>query len=180
MKKQIFLLMILLAFTVLIATPMDTASAKGAKLVHFTATSTSLCPGDPRCYPGDFELQQSGKVLITGYAEAMLFTASDPRWNAVCVFTADPMLYNDSHAFPIMGSFTCTATDPAFQGGRWEGTLNQVAQPDKWIAVWDAKGYGVFEGLQTTVRNTTSSAYDVVPPEANNVGVITELPWYQP
>lgn len=180
MKKQFFLLLILLAFTALFAMPTGKAAAHGAKQVNFTATSTSLCPDDPICNPGEMELQPSGKVLITGYAEAMLFSASDPRWNAVCVFNADPMLWGNSNGVPIMGTFVCEATDPEYLGGRWEGSLHQVAHPDKWMAVWAAKGYGKFDGLLTTVYNTTSSMYDEVPPETNNVGIITELPGYQP
>jgi hypothetical protein len=179
MKKYLFLLVILLAFTILIATPKDTVVADGAKLVYFTAKSSSLCPGDSRCNPGVPVPQPSGKVLITGYTEPMLFTASDPRWNAVCVFTADPMLWGNPNGVPVMGSFVCEATDLEFKGGGWKGTLKQVAHSDsgRWMSVWNAKGYGKFDGLPTTTYNTLSSKYKDTDPDIYNiVGFIKELP----
>jgi len=170
MKKQLFLLLILLAFTVLFAAPTGTVAADNEKHIYFTATSTSLCPQDPRCTFGEWTAQPNGKFIVKGFVDVVHFIAPDPRWTAVCVMTGDTFPPGSSNAYPIMGSFVCTPDDPAYAGGWWEGTITQVGQPDKWINTWRAKGYGTLDGLLTISRLSVSNINEVE---------IIELPGYQ-
>ena len=179
MQKKLILLLILVAFAIGLAAPARpvAAAGDGTNHIYFSATSYDVCwqgyPtfADPRCNYGQVTQLPNGKMFLKGWFDIVQFTAEDPRWTAECKFTADPWPPGGPNAAPLMGSFVCTPTDPALQGGWWEGTLTQVAQPGKFIAEWRAKGFGAFDGLLAFQRNTVSNHYE---------DEIIELPGYQP
>jgi hypothetical protein len=180
MKMRIFSLLILLSLTIGLAVQTSRVSAEGANRVEFTATAVSDCSSDPTwCSFGELRTLPNGKAFVTGWKLINVFTASDPRWNANCYFTGDPFPPGGG-AFPVSGSFICYPRDPQYAGGWWEGSVNHVFMPDKVLGVWHAKGYGTLDRLQVNVYQTNPHWYGDVPPDVNNVGVITELSGYQP
>ena len=180
MKMRIFCFLILLSLTIGLAVSTSRVAAGGARHVEFTALSIADCSSDPDwCSPGELRTLPNGKSFVTGWKVINVFTASDPRWNADCYFEGDPFPPGGG-AFPVTGSFTCYPTDPQYAGGWWVGNVNMVFQPDKVLAVWNAKGYGTLEDLQVIVHQNNPHWYGNVPPGTTEVGVITELPGYQP
>lgn len=172
MVKKLFLILSLLVLTIGLAMTARPAAADGARHVYFNTEQVNLCylnPPDERCNYGELRTLPNGKSFITGVVNYLLFTAGDPRWNAECKFMADPF---PPSGHPVMGSFVCTPTDPAYAGGWWEGTTSQVFLTDKYVAEWHAKGYGIFNGLLAISRNTMSNHTYMVE--------IIELPGYQP
>lgn len=160
MKKQLFMFLTLLMFAVVLAAPTRPVAADGAEHVYFTATTNDLCYPvalDNRCQSGEWVPLPNGKGFLKGWLDIVEFNATDPRWTAECVMTGDDFPPGNLNSYPLMGSFVCTPTDPAYAGGWWEGTLTQVAQPDKWISTFRAKGYGAFDGLLTISRNSISA-----------------------
>ncbi len=174
MQKRPFLILILLASIIGLAMPTGQVAAggDGAKHIYFTATSVDLCfpvITSPRCQPGTPTFLPNGKLFLNGWVDIVEFTADDPRWTAECIFTGDQFPPGNPNAYPIMGSFVCTPTDPAYNGGWWEGTTSEVLQSAKYIAEWRAKGFGTFDGLLAISRNTLSNHHEVE---------IIELPGY--
>lgn len=176
MSRKLFLLVILLAFTLILMVPSGSAAAGGANRVEFTAVSYNFCPNgneDPFCYNGDPVFLNSGKMFVVGFKAIMKFDASDPRWDADCYFSADP--FSPTEHNPMMGSFTCYPTDPAYAGGYWMGSVRQVFMTDKFVGNWNGKGYGKLDGLLVIASNEfVNGSYFI------NTGTIIELPGYQP
>ncbi|MBE0697016.1 MAG: hypothetical protein IH586_08835, partial [Anaerolineaceae bacterium] len=164
------------------AGPASLATAQGANRVDFTATSVDICGtvDDDFCQAGEAIVLPNGKRFVVGYQTIMMFTASDPRWNAKCLFSGDMFPIGNPKAYPVSGSFVCTPTAAEYAGGWWEGSVRQVLMPDKMVGTWNGKGYGTFDGLLVTTYNTMSSKFNDLPPTTTNVGVIIELPGYQP
>lgn len=175
MKMRIFSLLILLSLTIGLAVSTNRVSAEGARHIEFTAYAVTDCSPDPDwCSFGEPRTLPNGKTFIVGWKLINVFTASDPRWNADCYFEGDPFPPGGG-AFPVSGSFTCYPRDPKYAGGWWEGSINQVFWPDRDLGVWQAKGYGTLDHLQVIVYQSNPHWK-----QSNNVGVITELPGYQP
>ena len=174
MKVKLLLLIPLLVLAIGLGMPSGPAAADGANHVYFTATSVHLCSPenqDPRCNGGTLTPLPNGKFFLTGWVNVIEFTAEDPRWTAECIFTGDPFPPANPNAYPVNGSFVCTPTDPNYANGWWEGTVNEVLMPDRWIAEFRAKGYGDFDRLITISRNTMHNTNEIE---------IIELPGYQP
>jgi hypothetical protein len=178
MKKRLFLFLILTALAIGLAAPARAASADGANRVDFTASVVTDCSLNPSfCSFGEQQTLPNGKTFIIGWKLINVFTATDPRWNADCYFEGDPFPPGGG-AFPVSGSFTCYPRDPKYADGWWVGSVNQVYQSDKMLALWHAKGYGTLDHLLVTVYQMNSHWYSDVPPGMTEVGVITELPGY--
>lgn len=178
MKKMLFPILILIVLAVGLAAPAKAVSADGAEQVYATAYGVSLCfvpegnPVHPDCNFVEPVILPNGRAQITGMVDVTAFTSSDPRWNATCIFSADPFIIKDG-PFPLMGSFVCTPTDPTLEGW-WEGSLTQIYQARKYyIHRFTAKGYGAFDGL-ISISRTGMSAHPIEEIE------ILELPGYEP
>jgi len=183
MLKKFFFFAILLAFSLSLAIPASAENEAGANQVDFTAKSVDYCymgGSDPFCSGGEVVIKPSGRMFIVGFQAVILFSDStDPRWNAKCYFTAQPFTPRDRN--PLMGSFVCYPTDPAYAGGWWEGSVHQVFMTDKFVGNWSGKGFGKFDGLLVNNYNSMSSHYnDLTPGFGNNSGTIIELPGYEP
>jgi hypothetical protein len=164
MKKQLFLLLILVAFAIIIAAPRVTAAADSAAQVTFTASSLDLCMPvqlDSRCNYGEFVPLPNGKGFLKGWVSIVQYTAEDPRWTAECVFTGDAFPPGNIGNFPLMGSFVCTPYDPALASGWWEGTLSQIVLSENFNNTWRAKGYGAFDGLIAISRHSMSNFSEI-------------------
>lgn len=180
MKMRFFSFLILLSLTIGLAISTSSVSAEGARRIDFTANSTVDCSVDPTwCSYGEARTLPNGKIFITGWKDIEVFTASDPRWNADCFFEGDPFPPGGG-AFPVTGSFTCYPRGDQYADGWWAGHVNIVFQPSKALAVWHAKGYGSLDHLEAIVYQNNLHWYGDVPPGIDNVGVIIELPGYQP
>jgi hypothetical protein len=180
MKIRLFSLLILLSLTIGLAAPTRPVSANGTNRVDFTAISVTDCSPDPTwCSSGEVKTLPNGKSFVTGWKLINRFSSSDPRWNADCYFAGDPFPPGGG-AFPVTGSFTCYPRDAKYDGGWWVGSVNMVYQPDKMLGVWHAKGYGTLDRLDVMVYQINPKWYGNVPPGVTDVGVILELPGYQP
>ncbi len=170
MAKKLFVLAILLALAIGVANPASQAAASETAKIQFTTTSTDLCPGDPRCSMGDWVPMPGGGFLVHNFVAVLRYDSTDPRWNVTCVCAAD-LIPVSPNVFPYQGKFVCTANDPAYAGGWWEGITHRISVTSKGVTIshWDAHGYGAFDRL--LAKELTSSG---------NVGMIeiTELPGY--
>lgn len=161
MKVRLVTTLIFIALAVGLLAPAGIVSANGAKHVYATASSVSLCFGvdtpHPDCHFATPTPLPNGRLEIRGMVNVMQFTSSDPRWNALCIFTADPFTIADNKTNPLMGSFVCTPNDAALQGW-WEGSVTEVFQADgNVIARFTAKGYGAFDRMTTISWNSMSA-----------------------
>ncbi len=183
MLKKCFLLLTLMILALGLAVPASRVSASGANRVDFTAVSVDICAQlgpNENCNPGQYVPLPNGKGFVVGYKTVIQFTATDPRWNAVCNFTGDPFPPGNPNAYPVTGSFVCTPTDPAYAGGWWVGSVLEVFHPDKAKATWHGKGYGTLDRLEVIAYNTLSNHYADAAEGVTDVGTIIELPGYQP
>jgi len=176
MLKKLVFMVIFLAFAIGMTAPSGAAVASGANHIYFPVDEgSSICnfptPTDPRCNLGEVTVLPNGKKFLKGYVDVVIFSAGDPRWNVECIFSGDPFPPGNPNAYPIMGSFVCTPLNPALAGGWWEGTAQHVLQPGRYIATWQAKGYGTFDRLISRSFNSVSN---------HTEGEIIELPGYQP
>lgn len=176
-KKWLFLL-ILVALALGMAAPTGQVVADGANHVYFTVTETSMCDDAAflagECSFGTPRILNSGKTFVFGYKAKVQFTAEDPRWTAICLFSADPFPPSGPHTVPVIGSWVCTPNDPEhpeYADGWWEGRTSNIYAGDKMVYVWSGKGYGVLDGLLVIHRNTINNT-------SNEVEII-ELPGYQ-
>ncbi len=181
MKKGLLFLVILLAIDIGLVVTTRPVTADGANHVYFTVREKNLCdtgvlpPGDPNCTMGTPRSLPNGKTFLYGFKTVVQFTATDPRWTALCYFSGDPFLAGSSNATPVTGSWVCTPNDPAhpeYANGWWEGRTSNIFVDGKMVYTWTGKGYGVLDNLLVIHRNTINNS-------SNEVEII-ELPGYQP
>ena len=177
------LILILLGLAIGLAIPAAAVRADGANRINFTGVAYSGCASGEItdfCGVDEVQVKPNGETLIIGHKDTMIFTSTDDRWTVKCRFTGDPFILGKPNAWPLMGSFVCTPTNPKYAGGYWEGRVNEVFQNNKYIGFWIAKGYGTFDGLLAISYNPMSNNFSGVPLGTTDAGVITELPGYVP
>lgn len=183
MLKKLSLILILLGMVIGLTIPAAGVHADGANQITFTAVSYSGCVSGEAvdfCGAEDVQVKPNGETVIIGFKDTMLFTATDDRWTATCLFSADPFTLDKPNGYPLMGTFVCTPTNPKYAGGYWAGWVHVINQSDKTVFHWAAKGYGTLDGLLVNVFNTMGHNFSEVPPGTTDAGVITELPGYVP
>ncbi len=141
MKKQLFSLLTLLAFALLLAAPTGPVAAGGAVRTHYTGTEqvVSASGGDTTTLP-------NGKTITRDFVLGCEFQSSEPRVNGmvIAIFTVQAgSNSHDSYHYPMIGTFRL---DPNTGGGYWEGKLNVVNSLEGSRSVFTAKGYGDLEG----------------------------------
>ena len=185
MPKRLLFLLILMILAFGLAVPTHSIAASETNRVDFTAHLEFLCTDngvpDSFCSMGELRPLPNGKAFVIGFKNVFTLTnATDPRLNVRCLFTSDPLLPSSLQAMPVSGSFVCTPTDPAYTGGRWEGSAKDVFHPDSVTGYFHGKGYGAFDQLKVIIYNYMSNHYAGAAEGGDVVGTIIELPGYQP
>jgi hypothetical protein len=147
MKKQLFFLLTLLAFALLLAAPTGSVLANGATRTPFTGQESVL-----DSYGGYPTTLPNGKTIIRDFVLVCEFQSSDLRVNGLVLATFNNRPGSDSHN-PWDGTFQLQPY--GITDGYWEGTVNVVFSPTGARSVFTARGYGSLEGqiLQGTNVN---------------------------
>jgi hypothetical protein len=171
MHKEMFSLLILIAFAFALAVPTAPVAAGGATHTHFTAVAFSTCfsdQPDPRCSFGEISPLPNGKTAVRNFVNVVRITAEDDRYTGTAVVTLHMLAPGTTQLFPFQGTWKLV---PDNYDGYWEGTISERVTQDGEYAELTGKGYGALKGLLLMEKVRGGVYHDVE---------IIQLPGYVP